>query len=55
MEYKKIINLLDNTPNKPTKNWVEINNQLHGTYNVDNQIKCKTSMLRSSLCDYSDV
>ena len=55
MEYKKIINLLDNTPNKPTKNWVEINDQSHGTYNVDNQIKFKTSMLRSSLCDYSDA
>ena len=29
MEYQKIINLLDNTPNQPsqfkTKNWVEIN------------------------------
>ena len=29
MEYQKIINLSDNTPNKPskfkTKNWVEIN------------------------------
>ena len=29
MEYQKLINLLDNTPNQPskskTKNWVEIN------------------------------
>ena len=29
MEYQKIINLIDNTPNQPTKfrtkNWVEIN------------------------------
>ena len=29
MEYQKIMNLLDNTPNQPfkfrTKNWVEIN------------------------------
>ena len=29
MEYQKIINLLDNTPNQPTKcrtkNWVEVN------------------------------
>ena len=29
MEYQKIINFLDNTPNQPTKlrkkNWVEIN------------------------------
>ena len=37
MEYQKIINLLDNAPNQPskfrTKNWVEINDEAHGTYN----------------------
>ena len=59
MEYEKIINLLDNTPNQPTKfrtkNWVEINDESHGTYNANSQIKFKTSTLRSSLCDYSDV
>ena len=31
MEHQKIINLLDNTPNQPTKfrtaNWVEINDE----------------------------
>ena len=35
MEYQKIINLLDNTSNQPTKfrtkNWVEINDDAHGT------------------------
>ena len=35
MEYQKIINLLDNTPNQPskfrTKNWVEVNNELRKT------------------------
>ena len=34
MEYQKIINLLDNTPNKPskfrTKNWVKINDNIIG-------------------------
>ena len=59
MEYQKIINLLDNTPSKPTKfrtkNWVEINDDAHGTYNNNSQIKSKTSMLRSSLWDYSDA
>ena len=30
MEYQKIINLLDNTPNHGQKNWVEIND-LWGT------------------------
>ena len=59
MEYQKIINLLDNAPNQPTrfrtKNWVEINNDSRGTYNTNSQIKFKASMLKSSLCGYSDV
>ena len=59
MEYQKIINLLDNTSNQPskfkTKNQVEINDESGGTYNEDNQIRLKTSKLRSSLCDYSDA
>ena len=59
MEYHKIINLLDNTPNQPTtfkaKNWVEINDDARETYNKDSQIKFKTSMLVPCLCDYSDA
>ena len=59
MEYQKIIILLDNTPNQSTKintiNWVDINDDSHGTYNTDSQIKFKTSLLRSSLYDYSDA
>ena len=59
MEYQKIINLLDNTPNQPskfrTKNWVEINDESIGTYNTNREIKFKTTMLKSSLCDYSDA
>ena len=60
MEYQKIANLLDdNESNQPskfrTKNWVEINDELRGTYNVNSQIKFKTTMLKSSLCDYSDA
>ena len=59
MEYQKIINLLDNTSNQPskfrTKNWVEINDESRGGYNVNSQIKFKTTMLKSSLCDYSDA
>ena len=58
MNTKKIGNLLDNTSNQPskfrTKDWVEINDESRGTYPVNKQIKFKTSMLRSSLCDYSD-
>ena len=60
MEYQKIANLLDdNKSNQPskfrTKNWVEINDESRGTYNVNSQIKFKTTMLKSSLCDYSDT
>ena len=55
---KKTINLLGNTPNQPTKfrikNWVEINDESHGMYNTNIQIKFKTSMLKSRLCDFSD-
>ena len=53
MEYQKMINLLDNTPNQPTKfrtkNWVEINDDSRETYNTKSQSTLKTSMLRSSL------
>ena len=49
MKYQKIINLLDNTPNQPskfrTKSWVEINDKSPGTYKVNSQIKFKTTML----------
>ena len=38
-----------------TRNWVEINDEARGTYSPNKQIKFKTSMLRSSLCDYSDA
>ena len=60
MEYQKIANLLDdNKSNQPskfrTKNWAEINDESRGTYNVNSQIKFKTTMLRSSLCDCSDT
>ena len=59
MEYQKIANLIDDTLNQPskfrTRNWVEINDESRGAYNVNSQIKFKTTMLKSSLCDYSDA
>ena len=60
MKYQKIANLIDddasNQPSKfSTRNWVEINDELRGVYNVNSQIKFKTTMLKSSLCDYSDA
>ena len=60
MEYQKIANLIDdNTSNQPskfrTRSWIEINDESRGAYNVNSQIKFKTTMLKSSLCDYSDA
>ena len=59
MEYQKLMNLLDNATSqlsKPkTKNWVKINDDARGTDNNNSQIKFKTTMLKSCLCDYSDA
>ena len=59
MKYQKIANLLNDESNKPSKfrarNWVEINDDVTGAYSPNKQIRFKTSMLRSSLCDYSDA
>ena len=58
MEYQKVANLLNNESDKPskfrTRNWVEINDDSRGTY-TSNNIKFKTTMLRSNLCDYADA
>ena len=59
-EYQKIANLIDdNTLNQPskfrTRNWVEINDESRGAYNVNSRIKFKTTMLKFSLYDYSDA
>ena len=59
MAYQKVVNSLNDQSNQPsklrTRNWVEINDEARGTYSLNKQIKFKTSMLRSSLCDYSDA
>ena len=53
MEYQKITNLLDDSPNKTskfrTKIWVEINDKSRGTCNDDKQIRFKTTMLKSTI------
>ena len=58
MEYQKIWNLLDNASNQPskfrTKMWVEINDEW-GWCTTGSDIKFKTTMLKSSLCDYADA
>ena len=49
MEYQKIINFLNNTPNQPTKfrtkKWIEINDESRRTYDSNSQVRFKTSML----------
>ena len=60
MEHQKIANLLDdassNQPSKfKTKNWVEVNDESRRTCNANSKIKFKTTMLKSSLCDYSNA
>ena len=49
---KSLLGNISNQPSKfRTKNWVEINDDSRGTYNTYSQIKLKTSMLKSNLCD----
>ena len=62
MEYQKITNLLDttsdNVPRFITKKWVEIHDQscsAKDKYKPSKQIRFKTSMLRSDLCDFHDA
>ena len=51
MGYQKIAN----QPSKfRTRNWIEINDESRGTY-TSNDIKFKTTMLRSNLCDCADA
>ena len=44
-EYQRITDLLDNEVTQPpkirTKNWVERNYDVHGTYNTSSQIKLR--------------
>ena len=51
MEYQKIAILLNDESNQPskfkTRNWAEARDRC----SPDKQIKLKTAMLRSSLCD----
>ena len=57
MEFQKITNFLDITllSKFVTKKWIEVYDQLEGNYNVNKEIRIKTSMLRSDLCNFSDA
>ena len=61
IEFKKIVNFLDATsddkdlPRFFTIKWIEVYDQSEKNYNVNKEIRIKTSMLRTDLCDYSDA
>ena len=62
MEYQKLTSLLgttlDEVPRFITKKWVKVYDQsgsADNRYKPNKQIRFKTSMLRSDLCDYSDA
>ena len=62
LEFQKIVNLLDTTsddkdlPRFVTKKWIEVYDQKgRNNYSVNKEIKIKTQMLRSDLCNFSDT
>ena len=61
MAFQKIVNFLDitsddkNFPKFVTKKWIEVYDQSEKNYSPNKEIRIKTSMLRSDLCDYSDA
>ena len=61
IEFQKLENFLDTTPNDKdlprfvTKKWIEVYDQSEENYSVNKEIRIKTSVLRSDLCDFSDA
>ena len=61
IEFQKIVNFLYTTsgdkdlPRFVTKIWTEVYNKSEENYDVHEEIKIKTSMLRSNLCDFNDA
>ena len=61
LEFQKTLNFLGincddkDLPRFVTKKWIEVYDQSGGNYNVNKEIRIKTSMLISDLCDYSDA
>ena len=61
MESQKVINFLDITsdnkdlPKCVTKKCIEVYDQSEKNYNSNKEIRIKTSMLRSDLCDFNDA
>ena len=60
MEFQKIVNFLDiisdnkDLPKFVSKKWIEGYDQSQGNYDVNKEIRIRTSMLRSDLCGFSD-
>ena len=61
MEFQKIVNFIGTTSDNkdlPTfvkKKWIKVYDQSEGNYNVNKEIRIKSSMLRSDLWDFSDA
>ena len=61
IEFQKIVNLLDTTfydkdlPRFITKKWIEVYDQSERDHRVNKKLRIKAPMLRSDLCDFSDV
>ena len=57
MQHYKISKLLnDSTVSKfMTKKWIEVNDLSSGQYSINKNIRFKTLMFGSDLCDYSDA
>ena len=61
MEFQKITNFLNATSDNKdlsifvTKKCIEVYDQSGGNYNVNKEIKIKSSILRSDLCDFNDA
>ena len=61
MEFQKTVSFLDTTsdnkdlPKFVTNKWIEVFDQSEKNYNVNKEIRIKTPMFRSDLCDFSDA
>ena len=56
MEFQKITNSGNNDlPKFVSKKWIEVYYQSEGNYDINKEIRIKTSILRSDLCDFSDA
>ena len=61
MEFEKIVNFLDITsdnkdlPKFVTEKWIEVYDQSGGNNSTNKEIRIKTSMPISDLCDFSDA